>query len=90
MFKNPFPLLTLLSSSPPCLPLHPPPLEQVPRTERYSHYFAARITAQFDLLVHVDESSAVAPLDFEEEAAPTLERWRQRVIGPDDPVESEE
>lgn len=62
----------------------------VPRSERYSHYFAAKLPEQFDLLVHVDETSAVSPLDFEEEAAPTLERWRERVIGPDDLVENEE
>ena len=71
-------------------PSPPSSLQQVPRTERYSHYFAAELPAQFDLLVHVDESSALSPLDFEEEAVPTLERWKERVIGPDDPVESEE
>ena len=60
----------------------------VPRTERYSHYFAAQIAEQFDLLVHVDESSAVSPLDLED--GDSLERWRGRVIGPDDPVESED
>lgn len=62
----------------------------VPRSERYSHYFAAKLPQQFDLLVHVDETSAVSPLDFQESAAPTLERWRERVIGPDDPFKSEE
>jgi erythromycin esterase-like protein len=65
----------------------------VPRSERYSHYFAAKVTAQFDLLVHVDETSAVSPLDFDGDEGGgdgTLERWRARVIGPDDPVESEE
>lgn len=63
----------------------------VPRTERYSHYFVAKVTEQFDLLVHVDESSAISPLDFDDnEGVDTLQRWMGRVIGPDDPVESEE
>jgi len=34
-----------------------------PRTERYSHYFEARLTAQFDAVVHVDRTRAVEPLE---------------------------
>jgi erythromycin esterase-like protein len=34
-----------------------------PRTERMSHYFRARVGAQFDVLYHYDESSAVRPLE---------------------------
>jgi erythromycin esterase-like protein len=34
-----------------------------PETERASHYFAARLPQQFDLLVHVDRTRAVEPLE---------------------------
>jgi erythromycin esterase-like protein len=34
-----------------------------PETERISHYFEARLTDQFDALIHFDQSSAVEPLD---------------------------
>jgi erythromycin esterase-like protein len=34
-----------------------------PQTERQSHYFAARLTSQFDALVHIDETRAVEPLE---------------------------
>jgi erythromycin esterase-like protein len=34
-----------------------------PESERTSHYVRARAAEQFDLLVHVDETSAVRPLD---------------------------
>lgn len=34
-----------------------------PETERISHYFHARLPAQFDTLIHFDETSAVEPLD---------------------------
>jgi erythromycin esterase-like protein len=36
-----------------------------PRTERYSHYFQARIADQFDALLHFDTTSAVRPLEIE-------------------------
>jgi erythromycin esterase-like protein len=36
-----------------------------PRTERQSHYFHARITEQFDALLHFDVTSAVRPLEIE-------------------------
>jgi erythromycin esterase-like protein len=34
-----------------------------PETERYSHYFHAHITQQFDWVIHIDESRALTPLE---------------------------
>ncbi|MBS1883175.1 MAG: erythromycin esterase family protein [Actinobacteria bacterium] len=34
-----------------------------PETERQSHYFAARLAAQFDAVIHIDETRAVEPLE---------------------------
>ncbi|MEA2268372.1 MAG: hypothetical protein QOC64_982 [Solirubrobacteraceae bacterium] len=34
-----------------------------PVTERISHYFHARLAGQFDLVVHIDETTAVEPLE---------------------------
>jgi erythromycin esterase-like protein len=34
-----------------------------PETERASHYFAARLPEQFDVIVHVDRTRAVEPLE---------------------------
>jgi len=34
-----------------------------PRTERWSHYFPARLPDQFDALLHFDETRAVEPLE---------------------------
>lgn len=34
-----------------------------PETERASYYFAARLLQQFDLVVHVDRTRAVEPLE---------------------------
>jgi erythromycin esterase-like protein len=34
-----------------------------PETERQSHYFQARLPRQFDAVVHLDETRALAPLD---------------------------
>jgi erythromycin esterase-like protein len=34
-----------------------------PETERASHYFAARLPEQFDLVIHVDRTRAVEPLE---------------------------
>lgn len=34
-----------------------------PDTERQSHYFHARLSAQFDAVLHFDQTSAVVPLD---------------------------
>lgn len=33
-----------------------------PRTERMSHYFHTRLPAQFDVMIHIDETQAVQPL----------------------------
>jgi erythromycin esterase-like protein len=41
-----------------------------PETERASHYFAARLPEQFDLVVHVDRTRALEP----------LERWGRHEI----------
>jgi erythromycin esterase-like protein len=47
----------------------PPRLERAigviykPETERASHYFPARLRDQFDLVVHVDETRALEPLE---------------------------
>jgi erythromycin esterase-like protein len=41
-----------------------------PETERASHYFASRLPQQFDLVVHVDRTRAVEP----------LERWGRHEI----------
>ncbi|MFT0168388.1 erythromycin esterase family protein [Paraburkholderia mimosarum] len=35
----------------------------LPRTERQSHYFEAELASQFDALFHLDETSAVEPLE---------------------------
>jgi erythromycin esterase-like protein len=35
-----------------------------PRTERISHYFEARVPAQFDAVIHLDRTEAVEPLDL--------------------------
>jgi erythromycin esterase-like protein len=37
----------------------------LPATERRSHYFAARLPAQFDTVIHVDVSTALEPLERE-------------------------
>jgi hypothetical protein len=34
-----------------------------PETERNSHYFHARISQQFDAVIHIDETRAVEPLE---------------------------
>jgi erythromycin esterase-like protein len=34
-----------------------------PETERWSHYFHARLPEQFDALIHIDETTAVEPLE---------------------------
>ena len=35
-----------------------------PETERLSHYFEARLAAQFDALIHIDQTQAVEPLEI--------------------------
>lgn len=37
-----------------------------PETERVSHYFDARMSEQFDAIIHVDHTTAVRPLDATE------------------------
>jgi erythromycin esterase-like protein len=50
-------------------PLDDPRLERAigviyrPETERVSHWFEARLPAQFDLVIHLDETTALEPLD---------------------------
>lgn len=44
-----------------------------PQTERISHYFTARLPAQFDALLYVDETHAVEPLD-------RTETWEQGAL----------
>jgi erythromycin esterase-like protein/predicted phosphoribosyltransferase len=34
-----------------------------PETERFSHYFPARIAEQFDAVMHLDQTTALVPLD---------------------------
>ena len=34
-----------------------------PETERQSHYFHTRLAGQFDAMIHIDETSALEPLD---------------------------
>jgi erythromycin esterase-like protein len=34
-----------------------------PDTERWSHYFEAELPAQFDALIHLDETQALEPLE---------------------------
>jgi erythromycin esterase-like protein/predicted phosphoribosyltransferase len=36
----------------------------LPETERASHYFRARVTDQFDAVLHFDETRAVEPLEY--------------------------
>jgi len=35
-----------------------------PETERWSHYFEAHLPAQFDLLIHLDRTDVLRPLDL--------------------------
>jgi erythromycin esterase-like protein len=35
----------------------------VPETERASHYFRARLARQFDMMIHIDETRALTPLE---------------------------
>ncbi|WP_437756812.1 erythromycin esterase family protein [Sorangium sp. So ce1389] len=40
----------------------------LPETERSSHYFHARLSEQFDAVIHIDETSAVRPLEWTAES----------------------
>jgi len=50
-----------------------------PETERVSHYFHARLSAQFDAVINIDETHALAPLErtgaWETGEVPELYRW---------------
>jgi hypothetical protein len=35
-----------------------------PETERISHYFHARVAEQFDAIIHIDETTALEPLEI--------------------------
>jgi erythromycin esterase-like protein len=58
-----------LRDAPLAEPLRQPLLERAigviyrPETERASHYFRARISEQFDAVIHIDETTGVEPLD---------------------------
>jgi erythromycin esterase-like protein len=62
-------LLTLGSTEQAAAALREPLLERAigviyrPETERASHYFQARLPAQFDAVLHFDETRAVEPLE---------------------------
>ena len=34
-----------------------------PQTERLSHYFEVRLPVQFDVMIHIDETKALEPLE---------------------------
>ncbi|WP_206603074.1 erythromycin esterase family protein [Leptolyngbya ohadii] len=61
--------LDLRQETPAVTGLREPRLERAigviyrPRTERSSHYFQAQLPAQFDAVIHIDETSAVEPID---------------------------
>jgi hypothetical protein len=38
-----------------------------PETERLSHYFEAELGRQFDAVIHIDETTAVEPLELTSE-----------------------
>lgn len=50
-----------------------------PQTERQSHYFHSRLEQQFDAIIHIDETSAVLPLEatglMEAEELPETYPW---------------
>ncbi len=62
-------LLALRNDGRAALALRGPKLERaigviyLPRSERISHYFYARLPEQFDVILHFDETRAVEPLD---------------------------
>jgi hypothetical protein len=47
----------------------------LPETERRSHYFHAHVADQFDVLIHIDRTEALEPL---EPSAP----WRTPTLEP--------
>jgi erythromycin esterase-like protein len=62
-------LLTWDDDDPAAMALRAPRLERAigviyrPETERQSHYFDARLSAQFDAVLHFDTTRAVEPLE---------------------------
>jgi erythromycin esterase-like protein len=62
-------MLLLKEESPLKKSLREPLLERAigviyrPETERMSHYFHARLSDQFDAVIHIDETRAVAPFE---------------------------
>jgi len=40
-----------------------------PQTERRSHYFDVRIAKQFDMIIHIDRTNALVPLDIPDQWA---------------------
>jgi len=63
--------LITLKDGPAAMVLRPPRLERaigviyLPQTERQSHYFDARLSEQFDVVIHFDETQALEPLERE-------------------------
>ena len=53
-----------------------------PRTERQSHYFYAELPEQFDLVIHVDRTAAVRPLE------PAHHSWEEEHLAKEDMPES--
>jgi hypothetical protein len=49
-----------------------------PRTERQSHYFYASLPKQFDVVAHIDQTTAVRPLE------PAHPSWEQEHIAKED------
>jgi erythromycin esterase-like protein len=46
-----------------------------PETERHSHYFQTRLADQFDVMIHIDETQALEPLDRGEQHAQEPETY---------------
>jgi erythromycin esterase-like protein len=69
-------LLPLCDGGPAAEALRQPRLERAigviyrPETERQSHYFQARMTDQFDAVIHIDVTTAVAALPGEDDTVP--------------------
>ena len=53
-----------------------------PETERASHYFRARVSDQFDAVIHIDETRAVEPL--ERKVGRDTHRMTVRLLGADE------
>src|SRR4029078_10264538 len=72
-------LLVRRGDGPPSTALNEPRLERAigviyrPQTERQSHYFHARVGEQFDVLIHVDRTTALVPLE------PSPHRYQEEV-----------